>query len=142
MADDDSRRTVTLTRTDPGRFRATNSRGGTLDLGSGDDTDFTPVELLLAAIAGCSGIDVDILTSRRSAPDSFTMEVGANKVRDEHGNHLDALELTFAVRFPQGDAGDAARKVLPDAVRRSHDRLCTVSRTVELESPVTVTIRG
>lgn len=140
MADEDSRRTVTVSRTGPGRFRATNSRGGTLDLSSGDDPDFTPVELLLTAIAGCSGIDVDILTSRRSAPDSFTMEVSGNKVRDELGNHLDSLHLRFDVRFPEGEGGDAARSVLPDAVKRSHDWLCTVSRTVELESPVNVTV--
>ena len=38
--------------------------------------------------------------------------------------------------FPHGEADDAARAVLPEAVRRSHDRLCTVSRTVELGTPV------
>jgi putative redox protein len=30
--------------------------------------------------------------------------------------------------------------VLPDAVRKSHDRLCTVGRTVELPSPITTHI--
>ena len=29
-----------------------------------------------------------------------------------------------------------ATERLPDAIRRSHDRLCTVSRTVELGTPV------
>jgi uncharacterized OsmC-like protein len=28
--------------------------------------------------------------------------------------------------------------MLPSAIQRSHDRLCTVSRTVEVGSPVTV----
>jgi uncharacterized OsmC-like protein len=46
------------------------------------------------------------------------------------------LELTFRIRFPEGEAGDAARALLPDAVAKSHDRLCTVSRTVELGSPI------
>ena len=44
--------------------------------------------------------------------------------------------MTFRVRFPAGPEGDAAREVLPEAVQRSHDRLCTVGRTVELGTPV------
>lgn len=44
--------------------------------------------------------------------------------------------MTFQVRFPEGEAGDAARAVLPEMVTRSHDRLCTVTRTVERGTPV------
>lgn len=117
-----------------------NARGGVIEFGSGDTDEFTPVELLLAAIGGCSGIDVDILTSRRSAPDRFEIEVGADKVRDSGGNHLDDVAMTFRVTFPDGVEGDAARAVLPDAIRKSHERLCTVSRTVELPTPVRVTL--
>lgn len=140
--DTTNHRSVRLTRTSAGRFLATNARGGTLEIGSGgDDPTFSPVELLLAAIGGCSGIDVDILTTRRSEPVAFEMEVGAGKVRDADGNHLDDVSLSFRVTFADGEAGDAARAVLPDVVRRSHDRLCTVSRTVELPTPVMVTIQ-
>jgi len=131
---------VTVTRTAPGRFRATNARGGVIEVGSGGDVDFTPVELLLAALAGCSAIDVDILTSRRSEPTSFDVRATATKVRDALGNHLSDPRVRYRIAFPAGPAGDAARSVLPDAVRRSHDRLCTVSRTVELPTPVAVSI--
>lgn len=44
--------------------------------------------------------------------------------------------------FPDGEAGDAARAVLPKAVAESHDRLCTVGRTVELPTPVEMRIDG
>ncbi len=37
---------------------------------------------------GCTAVDVDILTSRRAEPDSFTVEVGAEKIRDADGNRL------------------------------------------------------
>lgn len=50
--------------------------------------------------------------------------------------------MSFRVSFPAGSAGDAARAVLTDAVRKSHDRLCTVSQTVELASPIGVQIQG
>jgi uncharacterized OsmC-like protein len=136
MADSDTQRIVTLTRTSPGRFVATNVRGAQLEFGSGDDGIFSPVELLLAAIGGCTGMDVDAITGRRAQPESFGVEVRANKVRDTEGNHLTDIEVTFRVRFPDGEAGDAARTVMPEAVRKSRDRLCTVSRTVELPTPV------
>ncbi len=138
----DSHRTVSITRTSAGRYTAVNARGGTLAFGTGDVEDFTPVELLLAAIGGCTAVDVDIFTTRRSEPDSFVVEVGGAKVRDEDGNRLEDLSVTFRLTFPQDEGGDAARALLPEAVQRSHDRLCTVSRTVELGTPVSTLIEG
>jgi putative redox protein len=142
MATDSAHRGVSIERVAAGRFTARNDRGGRIGTGTGGDEDFTPVELLLAAIGGCTAIDVDILTSRRAEPEAFGVEVGAEKVRDLAGNHLADIEVTFRVVFPAGEGGDAARALLPDAVRRSHDRLCTVSRTVELGIPVTTRVRA
>ena len=88
MTSTDAHRSVSLTRTSAGRFTATNARGGTLDFGSGEDEQFTPVELLLTAIAGCSAIDVDIFTSRRSEPEQFDVVAEGDKLRDEQGNHM------------------------------------------------------
>ncbi len=106
----------------------------------GGDTDFTPTELLLVAIASCTAIDVDTLTSRRAEPTAFEVVAEADKVRDEEGNHLTDITVTFRLEFPAGEAGDAARVVLPDAVKKSHDRICTVGRTVELGPPITARI--
>jgi len=140
MADDSVHRTVTVERIAPGVFTAANTRGGTIRLGTGGGTDFTPTELLLAAIGGCTAIDVDILTSRRAEPDSFQVRADADKVRDTGGNRLTGIEVTFAITFPAGGPGDDARAILPDAVRKSHDRLCTVGRTVEIGTPITTTL--
>jgi putative redox protein len=63
--------------------------------------------------------------------------VGAEKIRDSSGNHLTDITVTFRIAFPDGEAGDKARAILPDVVRQSHERLCTVSRTVELGTPIT-----
>ena len=132
----DSHRTVTITRTAAGRYSAVNGRGGTLVFGTGEVDDFTPVELFLASIGGCTAVDVDTLTTRRADPDSFVVQVDGEKIRDEDGNRLGELSVTFRLRFPVGEGGDAARALLPGAVKRSHDRLCSVSRTVELGTPV------
>jgi len=140
MATDDNHRSVTVERVAAGTFAAVNDRGGRIVLGAGAGAEFTPVELLMIAIAGCTAIDVDILTSRRAEPEAFEISVDANKVRDEAGNHLENIEVTYRLAFPAGDAGDQARAILPEAVRRSHERLCTVSRTVELPTEVATRI--
>ncbi|HET8562146.1 MAG TPA: OsmC family protein [Marmoricola sp.] len=132
----DTFRTVELAKMGEGRYKATNRRGGVLPVGRGADPDFTPTELLLAAIAGCSAIDVDLITGKRAQADRFEVHASGEKVRDEQGNRLTGLRLVFDVVFPDGEAGDAARGVLQDAIEKSRDRLCTVSRTVAVGTPV------
>lgn len=140
MADSSVHRSVTVERVTQGVFTATNTRGGQLRFGTGSDTGFTPTELLLAAIAGCTAIDVDILTSRRAEPDSFGVRAEADKIRDAQGNRLTGIVVTFQIAFPDGADGDQARAILPGAVTKSHDRLCTVGRTVETGTPIATRI--
>ncbi|HXH78887.1 OsmC family protein [Nocardioides sp.] len=135
---DETYRSIELTKIGDARFKATNARGGETFMGSGGlDPDFTPVELLLAAIAGCSAIDVDLITAKRGTSTRFGILAGGDKVRDADGNHMTGLRLTFDVAFPEGPEGDAAREFLPRAIAMSRDRLCTVSRTVQLGADVT-----
>ncbi len=135
-----SHRSIRLDRRDKGHYTVTNVRGGTIPLSHGDTADFTSVELLLAGIAGCTSVDVDFLTARRAEPESFVVEVEAEKVADGRGNHLQDIVVTFRVDYPEGAGGDGARAILPDIVRKSHDRLCTVSRTVMLGADISTVI--
>jgi uncharacterized OsmC-like protein len=128
-------RAVRLERIGSTRYLITNDRGGQITIGSGGGTDFTPVDLLLAGIGGCTAADVDVLTSRRAEPDTFEIAVDANKVREEAGNHLTDIVVTFRTRFPEGEQGDKARAAA-GRDQGVHDRLCTVSRTVELGTPI------
>jgi len=123
-------RRIDLERLGLGRYRAVNARGATLDFGG--DAEFSPVELFLTALGGCGAADVDHITAKRSEPETFRVTVTGDKVRDEAGgNRLVNLAVTFQISFPDGEAGDEARALLPRAVAQSHDRLCTVSRTVQ-----------
>jgi putative redox protein len=134
---DETLRSIALTKIGDARFKATNSRGGETFMGSGgEDPDFTPVEMLLAAIAGCSAIDVDLITGKRAPSTRFDITAQGHKVRDEDGNHLTGLRLSFDITFPDGPEGDAAREFLPRAMAMSRDRLCTVSRTVQLGADI------
>lgn len=137
---EDTERRVDLLRTGRLRFTATNANGVTLSFGG--PGEFSPVELLLTAIAGCTAMDVDAITGKRAEADRFAVAVVGTKVRDGDGNHLTGIGLDFDVEFPADEGGEAARGVLETAIRRSHDRLCTVSRTVELGSPVAVSLAG
>lgn len=133
-------RSVELTRQGLGRYEIRNARGGTITIGDGATDDFTPVELLLGALAGCSSVDVDHITSRRAEPESFVVIAEGEKTSStEQGNHMTDLEVTFRVRFPEGEGGDSARTALPRSVAQSRDRLCTVSRTVQIGVPVAMT---
>ena len=140
MSESETLRTVSVERLGHGRYAATNVRGGRIEFGSGHGTDFTPVELLLAAIGGCTTIDADVATSRHAEPVRFDVAVRGDVISDEEGNRVENLAVTFHVKFPEGPDGDRARSILPRAVRLSHDRLCTVSRTVERGTPITSTV--
>jgi putative redox protein len=131
----DARRSVSIERLSKGRYRATNTDGDTLVVGEGDGS-FSPIELLLTALAACGAIDVDYIVGKRDEPASFRVRSEANKVRDEGGNHLTDIVVTFDARFEDTEAGKAAQDVMARAVQQSHDRLCTVSRTVELGTKV------
>jgi putative redox protein len=139
---EDTARSVRIERTSVGRYVVHNVRGGSIPVGAGGaDATFTPVELLLAAIGGCTAADVDLITSRRAEPARFVVDVTGDKVRDAGGNRMQNLTVVVTATFPDGAAGDRAREALPRSLKQSHDRLCTVSRTVELGTPVT-TVEG
>ena len=122
---------VTLQRTATGRYVATNARGVQLELGSDDDV-FSPVEVLLAAIGACSAIDVDVVTSRRAEPTRFELTASGEKVTDEDGGkRLDNVRLAFDVDFADDEQGNQARGLVDRLIQLSHEKDCTVSRTIE-----------
>jgi uncharacterized OsmC-like protein len=133
---DETLRQMDLTQIGEGRYKAVNVRGGVLPIGSGDDPDFTPVELLLAALAGCTAIDVGSITGKRADPEAFDLHIEGHKVRDDGGSHLVDLSVTVAITFPEGEDGDRAREILPRAIQQTGDRLCTVGRTLQLGTTI------
>ncbi|MDR1431433.1 MAG: OsmC family protein [Propionibacteriaceae bacterium] len=122
---------VGLNRRASRKYSAINARGGAISIGDGSDASFTPVELLLAALAGCSAIDVDQATSRHQSLRHFQVTASAVKQQDGDGNKLGDLQVRFNLEFDDTLEGVAAQAILPRAVEISHAKLCTVSRTIE-----------
>lgn len=134
-------RSVTLTRTSTGSYRATNPGGASVELGAREDL-LSPVEMLLAAIGACSATDVDTVTARRAEPTTFQVTVSGHKDRDDDGAHLRDLRMEVVIAFPDTPEGEQAQGMVPRLVKLSHDTTCTVSRTVERGTPVAVTLDG
>ena len=135
---EDSSRSVHITRTGAQSFTVTNARGATLQIGEGQNDDFTPVELLLAAIGGCNAVTVEALT-KRSEPEQFDVDVHAQKTKSaDGGTQLEDIRVTFAVEFPDDEPGRKMTERLPGAIEKSHRLYCTVGRTVEPGTPIAI----
>lgn len=120
---------VSVQRTAPGRFAATNSAGAKIEIG-GDGSVFTPVELLLAALGACSSVDPDAVLSRHLEPRSFTAEVSADYVReDEH--FLQNLLIRLAVDLDDSPQATRIARTVERALAYAHGKTCTVARTLE-----------
>lgn len=129
-------RSVELTRTATARYRVRNAAGAEIEFGQGEGL-LSPVELLLAAIAGCSSIDVDTVTARSAEPTLFQVAATGRKVVEDGANRVDDLHLSFNVAFPDTAAGQKAAGLVERLVELSHEKYCTVSRTVERGTAVT-----
>ncbi|HSN42617.1 MAG TPA: OsmC family protein [Propionibacteriaceae bacterium] len=128
---------INLTRRSPGHYTLTNARGGSIDVGDSSNAEFAPVELLLAAVAACSSIDVDTVTSRRAEPTRFAVSASGDKHVDEAGGAiLTDVTVRFDIAFGDDPAGAEAAAMIERLVALSHDKYCTVSRTLEAPTPV------
>ncbi len=104
----------------------------------GDGTAASPMELVLLGLAGCSGIDVALITKKkRLKVHDFEIHVAAERAED-HPRVFTAIDLTFVF------AGeDLQPKPLEDAVRLSVERYCSVAgmlnQTAEINWRVEIT---
>ncbi|MBM7768989.1 MULTISPECIES: OsmC family protein [Glutamicibacter] len=129
-------REVSIKRVESRKYQATSlESGASLEFGQGEGL-LTPVELLLAAIAGCSAIDVDVATTRRSEPENFEVKASGYKVSEDSASRMEDIRLGFDLKFPDTEEGRKAAGMVERIVKLSHDKYCTVSRTVELGASV------
>ena len=96
--------------------------------------EFSPVELLLAALGACNIVTVEPLTAQRGhrlAKLSATVE--SEKVKPAR---LVSITMTYDVEMPEGDP--EARAVYEKVAERVHERYCTVSMALRDSVPVTM----
>ncbi|ADN01140.1 OsmC family protein [Spirochaeta thermophila] len=102
----------------------------------GKDAGPRPKNLLLAGLAGCTGMDVvSILGKMRMPYDSFTLHIEAD-LSEEHPKVFTRIHLVYAFT---GDALD--REKIEKAVRLSQEKYCGVSAMLGKTARITYEIR-
>lgn len=122
---------ITLNRiNDDYLFECTNSVGNSILLdnlsASENSKGVSPMESLLMAVAGCSGIDmVSILKKQRQEITDFKAEVEGERVQVDEAKPFKTIMVKF---FVEGkiDAKKAER-----AAALSFEKYCSVSKTLE-----------
>ncbi|TCO59190.1 OsmC family protein [Actinocrispum wychmicini] len=129
---------VRISRDAPAKFTATNGRGASIKVGrSQDGADFSPVELLMAALGACAALSADHVISRRLGDDApIDVEVTAEK--DEEADRLTSMATRFDLDMSV--LGQTDQDTLVKLVARAVERTCTVSHTIEPGVPVALSV--
>ena len=116
---------VTLTADWQGEmaFIGKNNTGGSVQMGKVDNKPgVSPMELLLAGLAGCTGVDVvHILRKKRISLDDFQVTVRAKRA-DDHPKVYTDIEINY-VFWCQ----DLSTKDVEQAIRLSEEKYCSAS---------------
>jgi putative redox protein len=123
------------------KFEATFSTGHTVTMDTspeqgGANEGSRPIELLLAGLAGCTGMDVlAILRKKRQDVKAFRVIVQGDR-RDEHPKIFTKLHVIYEVTGKGIDI-DGVRQ----AVLLSEEKYCSVAAMLRLATPITSEVR-
>jgi len=116
-------------------FIATNGRGAEVRIGRKDqEGSFSPMELLLAAAAGCVAVTAETLLTRRVG--EFTAHAEHVSVEGAH----EVATVPVSLDYDLSGLDDAQRAALETVVRRAVQQLCTVTRTLKRSATTPLTL--
>ncbi|MUK88014.1 OsmC family peroxiredoxin [Ornithinibacillus sp. L9] len=102
----------------------------------GQNTGARPTELLLNAVAGCTGIDIiSILKKMRLEPTNFQMDVQGERA-DDHPKKFTTIHIHYALD------GELPEDKVVRAIQLSKDKYCSVSHSLSAEINVSYSING
>lgn len=102
----------------------------------GENSGPRPTELLLTAVAGCTGIDIlSILQKMRLEPAAFSMEVTGNRA-EEHPKRFTDITIHYALE------GDLPEDKVVRAIQLSKEKYCSVSHSLNANILATYSING
>lgn len=102
----------------------------------GENTGARPTELLLHAVAGCTGMDImSILKKMRIEPTSFQMEMSGERAED-HPKRFTAITIHYALE------GDLPEEKVIRAIQLSKDKYCSVSHSLNTTITASYSING
>lgn len=121
---------ITLNRiNDDYLFECTNAAGNSIILDNTSQPNaigVSPMESVLMAVAGCSGIDVvSILKKQRQEITSFKAEVEGERIQVEEAKPFKKIIVKFILE------GEIDPKKAQKAAELSFEKYCSVSKTFE-----------
>lgn len=91
----------------------------------GHNTASTPMELLLSAFGGCTGMDViSILRKKKQSVSSFEMNVEGEKAK-EHPHKYTSVHIEYMLT-----GKDIAEEAVTRAIQLSLEKYCSVGATI------------
>ena len=123
------------------RFGGAAESGGTLTMDArrehgGTGQGPSPMETLLLALAGCTGMDVVSVLGKMRAPlGGLEIRVSGDR-REEHPRIFTRIRLEYVFR-----GGDLKPEQVARAVELSQDKYCSVSAMVRASAELTYTWR-
>ena len=95
------------------------------------ESGYSPMELLLVALAGCSGVDIShILKKKRQEVKDIQIEVIGLR-RDEHPRVYEKIEIVYRVYGKNLD-----KKAVETAIRLSLEKYCSVHAMLSKSSNI------
>jgi putative redox protein len=102
----------------------------------GKNSGARPTELLLSAVAGCTGIDIiSILNKMRLNITSFEMKVSGERAED-HPKKFTQINIHYALK------GELPEDKVIRAIDLSKNKYCSVAHSLSAEITVSYSING
>lgn len=102
----------------------------------GSNSGSRPTELLLNAVAGCTGIDIiSILAKMRLEPTKFHMDVDGQRA-DDHPKKFTDIHIHYSLE------GDLPEEKVVRAIQLSVEKYCTVAHSLSASIRVSYSING
>jgi putative redox protein len=88
----------------------------------GEDTGASPKRLMLAALAGCTGMDIVPMLNKMKVPFSnFSIDIDAD-VREEYPKIYNRVKITYKIKMAVTD-----KPKMEKAIALSQEKYCSVS---------------
>ncbi len=116
-------------------FEAKNENNKTINIDAsptigGNDNGFRPMELLLAGLGGCSGIDVlHILKKQKIELTDFSIKIEATR-KNEQPAIFETINVVFEAK------GEVDEAKLKRAIDLSMEKYCSITRILEKSATI------
>ena len=101
----------------------------------GGGSALTPKDLLVVALCGCTGMDINgLMKKHKQLVDEFSLEADVISTEGVHPAVFSRIDMTYRLR------GTIDRAILTDAVRLSQTKYCGVSAMLSATVPISYRI--